>query len=468
MQHSKSVALLFFGHLISAQHEDTRSPPFSSKWYKGRADYAFTQTPDIVKWEPQNPQVVITHFRAERISATGDIVKKRLRWMSTGGDACPLADYSSGNYCKGSWPCAHRSVSCLAGTGDFRIGLFDSLTEEAGYVDGDGFADANQFVEMNKQLAASPFSKYRGYHVRFSPHISRQARSYHDQNTGEHSPGGFYVKDRRGTLFTSSQVGDVGNIGGFDLNRGEWAELKLEMTRLSSLAISLKIEMNGTFYQTTHTWPSEKEAEQHCPNLLDTIALMYPNGRRYYYVQLADPDLKHPIGSLPSPASPPSKDEFRRPRISANETIHALVAEASVDDEIDYQWRAVWNSKLLTFSPLQWIDNQFGVHLVSHNHYHYAVLVGLAAATVLCLCSMWIQCRAQSMVPLVSNRFNPAALSLSATTLAFGSTRDPETFKYRKPIYGAQAGSAFYSQPPVEMDTVPSYREQRRMRFAGL
>eukprot|EP00959_Pyramimonas_sp_CCMP1952_P431820 9043394-Pyramimonas_sp.AAC.1 len=36
-------------------------------------------------------------------------------------------------------------------------GLFDSLTEEAGYITSDGFADANQFVEMNEQLSANPF-----------------------------------------------------------------------------------------------------------------------------------------------------------------------------------------------------------------------------------------------------------------------------------------------------------------------
>eukprot|EP00959_Pyramimonas_sp_CCMP1952_P412423 8642604-Pyramimonas_sp.AAC.1 len=40
---------------------------------------------------------------------------------------------------------------------------------------------------------------------------------------------------------------------------GEWAELRLEMVRLSPSAMSLEVELNGTFYQTTHTWSSKKE-----------------------------------------------------------------------------------------------------------------------------------------------------------------------------------------------------------------
>eukprot|EP00959_Pyramimonas_sp_CCMP1952_P171207 3577367-Pyramimonas_sp.AAC.1 len=159
------------------------------------------------------------------------------------------------------------------------------------------------------------------------------------------------------------------------------------------------------------------------------------------------------------------EDELRRPRISANETIRALIAETLATDEIDYQWRAVWNSKLLSFNSLHWINNQLGVHLVSRNHYQYAVLIGIAAATVLCLFSVWHQYRVYFISP-ASGRLNPAALSLSATTLTFGATRDPETFKYRKHAYGAQPGSAFYlSQPPVDLETAPSYREQRSMRF---
>jgi hypothetical protein len=159
-------------------------------------------------------------------STVGDSIKKRLRWMSLGQNTCPADNYSDGKYCKGDWPCAHHSVNCLAGTGDFRIGLFDSLTEEAGYITDDGFADANQFAELNRQLSAPPFDKFRGYHFRISPHVSVNAREYTDPDTGAHTPGGFYVKrDPRSTLFSDTHVGGgVGKgdhqMGGFALQQG--------------------------------------------------------------------------------------------------------------------------------------------------------------------------------------------------------------------------------------------------------
>jgi hypothetical protein len=69
-------------------------------------------------------QVVLTHVRRERLSEPGDTVVKRFRWRSEGLNACPASSWSGGGFCSHDWPCAHDSLSCLAGTGDFRIGTY--------------------------------------------------------------------------------------------------------------------------------------------------------------------------------------------------------------------------------------------------------------------------------------------------------------------------------------------------------
>jgi hypothetical protein len=87
-------------------------------------------------------------------------------------------------------------VSCLAGTGDFRLFVGDSKTDGAGWVKTSGFAKDSSYGGIAKQLAKPPFNKYRGYHFRIYPHVSEKAHSYHDSKTGHHVPCGFYLKVR--------------------------------------------------------------------------------------------------------------------------------------------------------------------------------------------------------------------------------------------------------------------------------
>jgi len=87
-------------------------------------------------------------------------------------------------------------VSCLAGTGDFRLFVGDAKTDGAGLVKKSGFAKAPSYGGIAKDLAKAPFNKYRGYHFRIYPHVSEKAHSYHDEKTGHHVPCGFYLKVR--------------------------------------------------------------------------------------------------------------------------------------------------------------------------------------------------------------------------------------------------------------------------------
>eukprot|EP00959_Pyramimonas_sp_CCMP1952_P063601 1329064-Pyramimonas_sp.AAC.1 len=123
-------------------------------------------------------------------SEVGDYVVKKFYWMSDGKNTCEEKHYSDGKYCMME-KCAHSSVSCLAGTGDFRIGessvscgmcsqfdryegqtrskkcnhlfgcdhagIFDSKSDNGWHIREDGFANATGYGGMCRQLEAAPF-----------------------------------------------------------------------------------------------------------------------------------------------------------------------------------------------------------------------------------------------------------------------------------------------------------------------
>eukprot|EP00240_Pyramimonas_obovata_P003738 CAMPEP_0118944990 /NCGR_PEP_ID=MMETSP1169-20130426/41408_1 /TAXON_ID=36882 /ORGANISM="Pyramimonas obovata, Strain CCMP722" /LENGTH=361 /DNA_ID=CAMNT_0006890609 /DNA_START=319 /DNA_END=1401 /DNA_ORIENTATION=- len=259
------------------------APPFNSHWYVGNEEYKFKQTSQMVKWEPTHPQVILTHVEEQSISEPGDEVTMKFGWMSDGPDECPEKYFAHQKFCQSEWPCAHRSISCLAGTGDFRIGLFDS--NHGKHIEEDGFCKAGRYSDMIKGLEKKPFNVYRGYHFRIFPHISEKAVKYEDKETGVHVPCGFYVKAHDG-LFSSLRINRDGN-GCFELAPGEWGTLELSVKRIKKKTVELTMAMNGKSFSTTHEW-SDEDYKHFNPSKIDTVAIMYPNGRRYYFIEFAE------------------------------------------------------------------------------------------------------------------------------------------------------------------------------------
>lgn len=280
----KLCAFLSVALVVGAGAADVKAPPFGTRWYMGNKGYHFKQDSTLVKWEPKHPEVILTHIEPRKLKDVGDKVNFKFRWMSDGQDQCPQKDFSHGKYCEAVFPCAHHSVSCLAGTGDFRIGFFDSITGKAGKVTDDGFADANRYGNMNKQLAGGPFKDYRGYHFRLYPHISHKATRYVDRKTGSHIPCGFYIKDDHG-LFSSHRIND--SHGCFGLKPGKWGTLKFQIKKTKKDTFELSWEMNGYAYATEHVYKQDDYKDKFMPGYVDTVAIMYPNGRRFYYIEFA-------------------------------------------------------------------------------------------------------------------------------------------------------------------------------------
>ena len=73
------------------------------------------------------------------------------------------------------WGCAPQ-VSCLAGTGDFRIALLDS-SNATGAVTADNWCPAGVgYKDMTKCITKAPFDYMKGYDFRIFPHLTTKAR----------------------------------------------------------------------------------------------------------------------------------------------------------------------------------------------------------------------------------------------------------------------------------------------------
>eukprot|EP00899_Mesostigma_viride_P000769 jgi/Mesvir1/10693/Mv13783-RA.1 len=287
-----------------------RQPPFMSTWYKSRSgvNLRHDHVDDSMTWyDPTHPDMVLTHFAPERLSVVGDSVTLGFRWKSSGGNSCPAELYSGpGKFCMGAFPCAHSSVSCMAGTGDFRIGLFDTTSNKVAPISGDGFAQTTDYRSMERILADEPFRSYRGYHFRVYPHLGIQLRAYQDPKSGNHIPCGFYRK-ASGKLYDPSRVNRDGN-GCFASPLGQWRTLKLGIKRTGKTRFRLSMEMNGYLYEVDDDWNSISHLSNgvevgkrggpsrasfinaNIPNWIDTVAIQYPNGRNYHYITWTYPN----------------------------------------------------------------------------------------------------------------------------------------------------------------------------------
>jgi hypothetical protein len=87
---------------------------------------------NTVRWtSPQHFSAIFGYLEAPIAMTTkGNSVNISMKWRSSGEEKCPASCYSEGNYCQQDachkTKCQDTSVSCLSGTGDFRIALLDT------------------------------------------------------------------------------------------------------------------------------------------------------------------------------------------------------------------------------------------------------------------------------------------------------------------------------------------------------
>jgi len=165
------------------------------------------------------------------------------------------------------------------GTGDIRIGLFDSNGQ--GHVDRDGHGYNNP-----------TWCGYLGYKVNISPHVS----------TSKYSGRFAKREDPWCDVCTSLVQKNQGcwegqdtqpKIDGFGLAGGQWSPLTLRLERTGSGSVRFTATLNNVTYAFEDDDPSNQ------PQKLDAMAMYFPNDRPFTSIMFAIPE--KPTPSRPNP-----------------------------------------------------------------------------------------------------------------------------------------------------------------------
>jgi hypothetical protein len=170
--------------------------------------------------------------------------------------------------------CIDDDVTCTAGTGDFRLGLFDS--SGGGYVTADGGGGDNEI-----------FRGYRGYKFYVSPHVSKDAGRLLDHNGETHIPGSIckrkHPSDDSMLLNKNFNYTRMKITGGYELPLNTLSVLTLRLERLDNRSIQASITLNDITYTAIDNDPADQ------PQNIDVFAISFPNARNYTRWVLAAP-----------------------------------------------------------------------------------------------------------------------------------------------------------------------------------
>jgi hypothetical protein len=221
------------------------------------------------EWEPVDDQQIVARLEDQRLSEPGDVAEFTYKWLTDGP--------TTGCDCKPLSECIDDDVTCRAGTGDFRMGLFDS--SGGGFVTADGGGGENEV-----------FRGYRGYKFYVSPHVSKDAGRILDINGETHIPGSICKRKHpskdsmllnKNFNYTRMKI-----TGGYDLPLNTFSVLTLRLERLDNNSIQASITLNDITYTAIDNDPADQ------PQNIDVFAISYPNARNYTRLVLA------PIGEL--------------------------------------------------------------------------------------------------------------------------------------------------------------------------
>jgi len=219
-----------------------------------------------LEWVPQDDEQIVVRIPEQRLSRTGDVAEFSYLWLSDG----PTTDCN----CMPFSGCIDDDVTCTAGTGDFRAGLFDSSGH--GYVTADGMGGESEI-----------FRGYMGYKFYLSPHVSSKVGRFKDQNGEVHISGSIckrkHPNDDTMLLCKNNNYKRLRIDGGFELPLGKFRLWKLRIKRLDSNTLLISITLNGITYTAIDDEPENQ------PQKIDVFAITFPNARNYTRWVLAKP-----------------------------------------------------------------------------------------------------------------------------------------------------------------------------------
>jgi len=214
----------------------------------------FVNAADQFEWSPEKGGQFITRLPEYSLSNVGDVVEISYLWMTDGDHDCPDC-FDCDLYCHDD------DITCIAGTSDMRVGLFEADGE---YITADGF-----------DTSSSIFEGYKGYAWRFGPNMKAGPTRWVDCTGEVHKTGNFQKKAASLSNLMTTNDGLEDYIPGFELPPGEFSLFTIRLQRLSSSSVELSITLNDR----TYSWTDNDDDDQ--PQKIDVLAVHMRNGRPY-------------------------------------------------------------------------------------------------------------------------------------------------------------------------------------------
>jgi hypothetical protein len=235
-------------------------------WYYSDSSNPLYVTPENqLVWVPEKPEQITARLPEQRLSTVDDVVEFSYWWMTDGeGHESHPECVATCQTCSCNFD---DDIECMAGTGDFRVGLFEADGE---YVTEDGLGTSN-----------SIFSGYKGYNFKMGPNMDRLPERWNEECDGgeNHIAGGFHWRDNiadDSLLGVNNTWNRLSIYGGFELPLGEWSLWTIRLERISSSRVDMWITLNDiTYYEI------DDESGSKQPQKIDVVALQFPNGRPY-------------------------------------------------------------------------------------------------------------------------------------------------------------------------------------------
>jgi hypothetical protein len=211
-----------------------------------------------LEWQPEGEQEFITRIPDQSLSQVGDVVEISYMWLTDGRHDCPDC-FDCDLFCH------DNDITCIAGTSDMRVGLFQADGE---YVTSDGF----------DVTGSSIFNGYKGYNFRFGPNMEATDPNgltrWVDCDDEVHKTGMFAKKPVNNSDLMFYNDGLKDRIPGFELPPGDWSQLTVSLERTSPSNVLMTITLNDR----TYTY-DDYESDQ--PSKIDVLAVHMRNSRPY-------------------------------------------------------------------------------------------------------------------------------------------------------------------------------------------
>ncbi len=241
-------------------------------WYDSHTPSTmFLNEDGRLQWTPYNDHQIITRIPDQNLSDVGDVVEISYYWLSDGQGNIEGCDD-----CQNEATCNfNEDITCVSGTGDFRVGLFES---DGDYITADGMGVENEI-----------FRGYKGYKFCMQPHVDIEPVRWQEASGEPHIAGGFYERDMVDDprLLSVNEVFDrISMYGGFELPLGQFSLWTLRLERLSATSVEMSINLNGITYTDIDTTNTPAIPQ---PNRIDVFAIEFPNPNPYSRVVLDIP-----------------------------------------------------------------------------------------------------------------------------------------------------------------------------------